>query len=234
MKIALEPCLGKKELLHFLYKWDHDYSSSLKKIDLFNPLLTSQWTQAQKTYFARLFYHVRGHFHDFLWFLGNHASSKLIKDIILTNIAEEFNSSAKSHEQMYIDFASSHGADLTEEVIENKNHLPFIQEYNRGHLRWLTHQSEEERFAAFSAYERLDNIDYKYLAELASSLNTPRKGLLFFKVHLNAQHFGTTERNLSTIWGENPSYVKDSFTFIGEHQLKMWRTLSDTIFEYIE
>jgi hypothetical protein len=56
--------------------------------------------------------------------------------------------------------------------------------------------NEKERFSALSAYERLDNLDYKYLAELAMSLQTPRNGLLFFKVHLNAQHFSTTEKYL--------------------------------------
>lgn len=233
-KLALVADPMKEDFLNFLHQWDEEYSAAITKIDLFNSLLTSQWKNSQKIYFAKLFYHIRGHFHDFLWLLGNHASDKKTKDIILANIAEEFNSSARSHEQMYLDFASSIEADLTDEIIENKHYLPFIQEYNKDHLRWLIDHNEAERFAAFSAYERLDNVDYKYLAGLATSMKVPRKGLLFFKVHMKAQHFGTTENYLFSLWQENSSNVSESFTFIGQHQLKMWQNLSDIIFDYTE
>ncbi|WP_032113958.1 iron-containing redox enzyme family protein [Candidatus Paracaedibacter symbiosus] len=234
MQLATSSTSTQEDFLLFLQQWDQEYSASLSRIDLFNSSLTAQWKPSQKIYFAKLFYHVRGHFIDFLWLLGNHASDKTTKDIILANLAEEFNSSAKSHEQMYIDFATSIEADLSEEIIENKYYLPFIQEYNKDHLRWLINNNEEKRFSAFSAYERLDNVDYKYLAELATSLKASRKGLVFFKVHLKAQHFGNTEDYLFSIWQENSACVKESFNFIGNHQLKMWKNLSDNIFGYTE
>lgn len=213
----------------FLMEWDRDYKSKLEDIELFNLNLTPNWTKEQKIYFAKVFYHARGHFHDFLWFIGNHAKSKTVKDIVLKNISEEMNGSGLSHEQLYIDFAKCMGADIEREFVEEETYLDSIKEFNKGHLQWLRSHDDECRFSAFSAYERLDNIDYHYLLKLVMTLNLPTKALLFFKVHTRVQHFGTTENELRKIWDRNPEKVKEAFQFIGRHQIKMWNDLSNSI-----
>ena len=217
---------------NYLMEWDENYKSKIKNINIFNTSLTSQWSSEQKIRFARIFYHARGHFHNFLWFLGNFSSSKMIKDIVLKNIAEEFNGAAQSHEQMYINFAQSLNADIKDEITEQTSYLPFLKDFNNGHVKWLQQHDEVSQFAAFSAYEHLDNVDYTSLWELAKSLGTSNKGLIFFKVHMHANHFKSTEDNLMLIWQAEPDKVKEAYEFIAEHQIEMWRNISDAVFSY--
>lgn len=220
---------NEETYVDFIQSWQKKYTAAVSKIPIFNKTLTSQWTQKQKEKFVKVFYHARGHFHDFLWYLGNHASDKRTKDIILQNIKEEFNSSAASHEQMYFDFAKNLNVSIEDEFAEQISYLPFLKEFDKGHLRWLKNHDEDCRFAAFSAYEKLDNIDYVNLLNLAQSIGAVRKGITFFKIHAQAKHFDTTEEYLNQIWEKNSEAVKKAFTFIGDHQIDMWQKLSETI-----
>lgn len=213
----------------FLKDWDRDYQSRIQEVELFKPESTSNWTKEQKVLFTKAFYHVRGHFHDFLWFIGNHAESKHVKDIILKNISEEMNGSARSHELLYIDFAKSLGVDVEREFIEEEAYLDSIREFNKGHLQWLNAHNNASRFSAFSAYERLDNLDYQALLNAMTALNVPQPALLFFKVHTRVQHFEATLTELKKIWHRSPQAVIEAFQFISNHQLKMWNDLSKSI-----
>jgi hypothetical protein len=116
-----------------------------------------------------------------------------------------------------------------DEYLEESSYLDFAKEFNKGHIRWLSNHDADERFAAFAAYERLDNIDYNYLFELASNLGTSKKGLIFFKVHTVVTHFQSTEEKLLKIWSNNPQKVENAFNFIASHQINMWYKLSELI-----
>jgi len=218
------------DLDEFIVLWDKEYLDKLKKIPLFQTDLTSQWNESQKASFAKIFYHLRGHFHDFLWYVGNHAEDKETKDVILKNIAEELNGSARSHEQLYMDFSASLGVDNSKAFLDSTNYLPFAKEFNHSHMKWLHENSADHRFCALSAYERLDNTDYMHLLELVKSLNVDRKGQIFFKIHSVVEHFAPTYEKLKDIWHNSENIVKDSFTFIGYTQLNMWNNLSEVIF----
>jgi hypothetical protein len=196
---------------------------------MFNPELSCKWSDKQKQYFAKIFYHARGHFHDFLWYIGNHADDKETKDIILRNIAEELNGAAKSHEQMYQDFAQDLGIDISHEFIDGQNYLDFVKDFNHGHLKWLYEHSADERFSAFAAYERLDNIDYFYLLKLVQSLKLSKKSQIFFKVHAVVEHFRPSVNKLEQIWNGPNRAINNSFSFIAYHQIKMWKKLSEAI-----
>ncbi|WP_164503850.1 iron-containing redox enzyme family protein [Rickettsiales endosymbiont of Stachyamoeba lipophora] len=217
-------------LLSFLNNWDANYQNKVRAIDLFKPQLTSKWAWEQKAYFCKIFYHARGHFHEFLWYLGNHAEDKSTKDMVLHNMAEEFNGSARSHEQLYLDFAETLGVKLDKELIEEESYLPCIKEFNKEHLRWLHTNDHNARLSAFSAYERLDNIDYINLLKLVDSMGVNKKGQIFFKVHALVKHFETTEKELQDIWNHTPEKVIQGFNFISEHQIKMWHNLSNEVF----
>ena len=219
------------KIKEFLDNWEVKYREEASRIRLFQPSLTSEWTEAQKTLFAYVFYHARGHFHDFLWYVGSHADDKETKDIVLKNIAEEFNSSARSHEQLYIDFADSVGADTRNALICDKYHMQFVKDFNHNHLKWLHEHSPDYNFAALAAYEKLDNLDYANLLVLVKSLNVTNKGQIFFKIHSVVEHFAPTYDKLSRIWDESPDAVKKAFAFIGENQLNMWSKLSELIFD---
>ncbi|MCP4476218.1 MAG: hypothetical protein GY821_16995, partial [Gammaproteobacteria bacterium] len=156
-------------LADFLTQWDNAYRFEVVKLSLFQPEQTAQWSMAQKQQFCRLFYHARGHFYKFLWLLGNVAPDENAKAKVLENIDEEFGGTGLSHERMYQIFAEALGADVNDEFLTEPNYLPYLQQYNLGHLTWLDQQNWEGKWAGFSAYERLDNIDYHHLELLVKS-----------------------------------------------------------------
>lgn len=227
---ALESVVSD-ELQQFLQSWDHNYKSRVKSIDLFDTDITAKYSDSQKEIFARTFYHIRGHFHKFLWLLGNQAPSQQAKQQILHNIEEEFGGDHPSHERLYFDFSDSLGFDITDEFITEAHHLPFIKEFNLKHLEWLNDTDWPGMWSAFSAYERLDNIDYSNLFKLASSIGAKGAGLTFFIVHNSADHFDRTYCTLKDIWNSEKNKVKDAFNFIANHQVAMWELLSKAIYQ---
>lgn len=223
------PTLLDQYLKHF----DDLYRTSLVQIPLFNPQLTAQFNGEQKKYFAAVFYHLRGHFINFMWYMANFSSSQTIKTLILNNIHEELGvGTLISHEMLYERFATECGVNIHDEIIHQTHYLPFAKQFNQKHIQWLATHSNEEGVAAFSAYERLDNIDYFYLLYLAKSFNLSSKALTFFKVHVHVKHFDATLDMLLPLWEQNPEQLMQSFDFIGNHQLTMWRNLSEVMFNY--
>src|SRR5712664_49175 len=98
----------------YLNKWDKEYTQEARVIGLFDGSSPRGWSTAQKKFFARVFYHSRGHFYDFLWHLANIAPSKEYKDVVIANITDEFGIGADgvnrlSHEQLYWKFAEGLG-----------------------------------------------------------------------------------------------------------------------------
>ena len=142
----------------FIKTWQKEYETQLKQIPLFDTEKTAQWTSQQKKCFARTFYHARGHFYKFLWLLGNKAPNAQFKSIILDNIKEEFAENGTSHEKLYYYFAEQLGEDVRKEFMSMASCTPEMLKFNNGHLEWLTKHDWNHCFAAFSAYEKLDNI----------------------------------------------------------------------------
>ncbi|MCP4475137.1 MAG: iron-containing redox enzyme family protein [Gammaproteobacteria bacterium] len=218
-----------EQLQDFLSDWDARYQQGVDKLPLFKPAITQQWSEVQQQQFVRLFYHARGHFYKFLWLLGNEAPNQADKAIILANIQEEFGEEGLSHEKLYEIFAQTLGVEVRDEFFYDFYHAPYLKEYNLTHLTWLDAQDWQGKSAAFSAYERLDNIDYQHLENLASSLGVKGNGLAFFKVHNKADHFDRTVAMLEKIWANDRQQVNRAFAFIGRHQLNMWTWLSTTL-----
>lgn len=216
----------------FVAEWLQNYKEGVEAIDLFNPERAETLSLQQRAFFAKAFYHARGHFHDFLWFVGNHTSHE-VKQLILDNVAEEFGGEGRSHEQFYYEFAAALGVDLTDEVVNETTHLPFVQEYNRTHLRWLASHDADSLLAAFSAYEKLDNPDYNNLYALGKSFNLGNRGLIFFDVHRHVEHYEATMNFLNQVWETSPKKVMEAFEFVGRHQMNMWQQLSDAVFAMV-
>jgi Iron-containing redox enzyme len=226
--VQVSPVLHSLE--EFVTPWLQDYKQSACSVELFDPEQVKRLSPAQRAFLAKAFYHVRGHFHDFLWFIGNR-SKPAVKRLILENLEEEFWGD-RSHEEFYYDFAASLGVDLDDEVVEQTTHLPFIREYNYQHMHWLKIHDADARFAAFAAYERLDNPDYENLYNLGVALGQKGRSLVFFDVHRHVEHYEATTLLLNEIWQRNPQAVTDAFTFIGSHQLQIWQKLSRAVFSY--
>ncbi|MDF1654835.1 MAG: iron-containing redox enzyme family protein [Coxiellaceae bacterium] len=219
----------REGLQKFLSSWDISYKNKINKIHIFNTKNTVQYTRDQKEFFVRAFYHIRGHFSQFLWMLGNHAPNDAYKKVILHNIEEEFGGDKFSHEQLYFEFAKELNLDITDETVYKKSYLPFIRKFNLKHLEWLKNNDWPGAWAAFSAYERLDNIDYSNLLNLARSFGVSEKGLTFFIIHNKAEHFDRTYEALAKVWCSNQKQLKRAFNFIASHQIQMWESLSKIV-----
>lgn len=233
MDTLLEDKLTLVSMKNFLEDWDKNYLKKISKIELFNDALTSAWNLEQKQFFIKLLYHQRAHFDDVLWYMGNFAPSFEAKQIILNNARDEFGMHGLSHERLYLEFANSFNVDLTYELIDEKYYFPFLREYNHGHLRWLREHDWNQRLVAFSAIERLDNLDYLALRDVAVSIGAIGKALTFFNVHIHVQHYDETETLFHEVWCSNSDMIKNVFEFIGDYQLDIWRKISDAVFEKI-
>ena len=220
-----------KTLESYLQSWDAAYNEESVKIPLFNPSNRTQLTSAQKQLFAKAFYHARGHFYRFLWMVGSFAETEDEKRVVIDNIMEEFGGRHRSHERLYFDFAESLGVDVVAEIQSETAYAPFLVAFNKAHIDWLLSHDWNHKWAAFSAYERLDNIDYENLYRIASAMNLGEKELRFFDVHRHVKHFDGASVSLLKMWEISPDSVKSGFEFIGQHQLKMWRNLSNLVLE---
>lgn len=225
--------MTKMNLDDYLNQFDEEQTEAYGRIPLFkSPALT----KVQQKYFAKVFYHLRAHFNDFVWYMANFAPDKVSKEVIMDNIQEEFGGSGKSHEALYFDFARALGVELADELLSQPNYLDFARDFNRGHRQFLAEHDWETRVAAFCAYERLDNIDYNFLKKLVSGFGLSDDALRFFTVHTGVEHYGAAKKGLGleNIWQRNPEKVKEGFSFIGSHQAQMLRDLSDAVLDYAE
>ncbi|ASQ46025.1 iron-containing redox enzyme family protein [Legionella clemsonensis] len=216
----------------FLSDIDRNYRQQMQQNSLFDKTQTSCLTSKQKRFFAGLFYHLRGHFINFMWYVANFANDDYTKTIILENIQEELGLKNRvSHEKLYEIFAKECDLDIHDEIVNETHYLPFAKAFNTGHLHWLSTHDANERLAAFAAYERLDNIDYFYLTEFAKSLHLPKVATAFFNVHMHVEHFEPVVEKLTPIWLTSEEKVRDAFHFIYSHQRQMWEELSATILD---
>lgn len=220
-------------LLDFLTDWDKGYQNKVAMIELFQSEKTNKLSQAQKRFFIKVFYHLRGHFAEFLWYMGSFAPNAKAKEMILSNIKDEFNPNGYSHEQLYLLFAAAFDVDLKYELIENTSYLPFAKEYIDGQLKWLRANDWDHRLAAFAAIERLDNVDYANFREVAISIGAKDKHLAFFNVHISADHFeGVLKCEFAELWKKNSAMIREVFEFIHDYQIAMLQNLSDAVFSF--
>lgn len=219
------------QLNEFLKNWDKNYQSKIEKIPVFNSANTTQLSLSKKQLFVTMLYHQRGHFGEVLWYLGNVAPNPQAKKMILDNIQDEFGNHGPSHEKLYLMFAKSLGIDLSNEALEEKFYLPFLREYNQGHLWWLRKHSWDHNLAAFAALERLDNVDYIFLKSVAESFQVKSTDLVFFNAHIHVKHYeNMVDENFMKLWKEKSGLVKECFDFIGNYQLEIWKKISDELF----
>ncbi len=223
----------EEDLKGYLNDLDANYVSKARSISLFAQTdLNKALSLEQKKFLVALLYHIRGHFHDFLWYLLNFAPDKVCKDLIMSNIAEEAGGDKRSHEELYACFAMEYDFDIKTEIATEAHHLPFIKAFNRSHLAWLSSKTWPYCFSAYSAYERLDNIDYRHLYDLAKSMGTSANGMVFFDIHTKVTHFETTANKLNQYWHDNRAIVEDAYDFIYQSQLAVWRELSNKVLNF--
>ena len=223
-------------LQEFLDELSAEYKTSARSIRLFNPADPIQWNNQRKKFFVRMFYHSRGHFDRFLWLMASLAppGSPAYRPIVLKNITDELgglNPGDLSHEQLFYQFAEKLDPEIRDEPKDEGFYLPFLRQFNDGHIKALLNADWDTKWAIFSAYELLDNTDYNNLFWLAETLGLSEEALVFFDVHRNGDHFSETFQLLEAIWTNDSHKVRTAFDFIGKHQLAMWRKMSELLME---
>jgi len=216
--------MNTQPLNDYTTSWAGDYQNEVSKLKLFQKGGIS-WDLEKKQKFVKTFYHIRGHFYKFLWTLGVLATDTRFKKVILDNFEEEFGGGGPTHEKLYFDFAEYFEVDIKSEMVSEENNFEYIKKYNTGHILFLLKNNWNTKWGAFSAYEKLDNVDYTNLGLIAESMGANGKGMTFFRVHQDAGHYDMTSKLLEEIWDTDPQSVKAGFEFVAEHQLKMWREL---------
>jgi hypothetical protein len=215
-------------LQQFVETQTKEYQEKAGKLKLFQPQYAQNLTPEQKQKFALTFYHIRGKFYKFLWYLGSSAPTREYKQVVIDNLWEEFGQTI-SHEHWYYKFASEFGADCKKEILEEKYNYQWIKDYNEEHIKFILTKPFEQVWGIFGAYEALDNIDYNNLYRLAENLGSIKQGLVFFEIHRRAGHYETVSALLQQIWDKDLEGVKVGFDFIFEHQLQMWEKLGEEI-----
>lgn len=226
-----ETDLALSEFNLFLLQWDECYQAILQKNPLFQTNKTAAWSMEQKKLLVGYLYHIRGHFHDLLWEMGNSAPTAKFKEMIIDNIRDEFGGNGLSHEKLYYLFAEHFNLDLRLELLDNHYYADFIKNCQDTVLRWFKDANWNYKLSAFVAIERLDNIDYANLLGLARSLDqlTPREEA-FFLIHINAAHFSDEmKKELLKIWMTNRSTVEEGFAMVSQLYTSIWQTLYDHI-----
>lgn len=222
---------NKLDLETFMNEWDLNYKEGQDAIPLFKLREEKPLNKEQQIYFAKVFYHLfRMSIQDILWFMASHAPDRRSKEIIIENIKEELGAKGRSHELLYVDFAESIGADLSNEYLEKQTYPEFAKNYNKGYKKWLLEHDWDGCISAFTALERLDNMEFSALLSLAESFGANEKALIFFKVHAQAQHFEQVSQALFPVWEKNPNKVKEAFTFVANQELEMLQQLSDATY----
>ena len=210
--------------------WDESYTQALHQIPMFDPEVTARWSPAQRQYFAAAFYHVRGHFGEVLWELGNVLPTGKLKNIVLDNIREEFGGDGPNHRSLYVDICKELGIDLTREHLENKYNFSWIRQYNEVQVRAAHEQGWRLAIIGFAVGEHLDNIDFVELRSIFESFGIERKQLHFFNEHADAEHFaGALEQTLHDEWDRDPDQVQAAFHAVRYFQIDMWTKLSAAV-----
>lgn len=219
-------------LVEFLHSWESDYQKQANNVPLFAGVV-EDINRDQAKLFCRLFYHARGHFHRFLWIMASWAPKGECQGIIMRNIADELGTLGEDHEpheQLFFRFAECIDPDIRQEVLSNEHYAPFLMAFDEGHVQALLETDWDGKWSIFSAYEFLDNTDYENLYRLAERLGIKGDALTFFDVHRGGDHFGSTFGPLEKIWMRHPGIVQKNFEFIAQHQLQMWKGISDVVF----
>jgi nucleoside-diphosphate-sugar epimerase len=217
----------------FLAAWDEDYRRGIRSIPMFAPGVAGAWSTQQRHHFIRVFFHIRGHFGEVLWALGNAVPDSRLKEIVLDNMRDELGGDGPAHERLYQELARALGCDLKTEYVEQQYYLPFARLYNDVQLHAIATQEWRCSVVGFAAGERLDNIDYPALRTIFESFGLTSPQLVFFDTHSHAEHFaGALAEQVRAIWAGDPGVVQAAFDQVRQLQLAMWQELSDTVCHY--
>lgn len=227
--------MKQESLSSFVARWKKVYIRKVRACALFDARSVTHLTSRQRTFLAQSLYHVRGHFYPFLWFSGSLAPSSSYKSVVLDNFSDEFGGHKQSHELLYEKFAYDLGVkNIFTEVIDERAYHDFVRIFVHKQLSLILKNQSNWPFvwAAYSAVEALDTIDYAHLAQMATGLGISADGFEFFKVHTTVRHYELSEPLLEPLWEIDPVSVRKAFFAIARLQSTVWQKLSAAVFAY--
>lgn len=229
----------------YVKKWVDDYRAKQQQISLFNPDLTAQFTLGQKRLFFERLEELRRHFNALLGELMAFAPTQVYKHALLANLKEETGVSddgreVRSHDELYNISARAVGVEMIHSIYAGRTRTPYGKRFNEEFSAWIIEQLAvygAERgwnriWGAVEAYEKLDNVDYPALLELAKSFGLSGEALVFFEIHVCVEHYEHGEKLLEGIWEKDPDSVHAGFEFIERIQLTALQALSDDLSSY--
>lgn len=228
----------------FVDDWTEGYRREQQTLQMFNPKITAQFTYQSQCRFFSIFDELRWHFTGLLGYLAGMAPNKAYRDVLHRNWCEENGAGTRakawSHDELYRISAAAVGLDLFQDRSERwvkKAQRPYTKEFNERFFGWTLWQVDSygitvgwrRIWAAYCAYELLDNIDYPAFLEMAKSFGLKGEALRFFEIHIHVQHYDQGRKLLEALWSKRRSDVEAGFAFIKCLQLSAFRGLSDDL-----
>ena len=182
--------------------------------------------------FGGSFYFVRYNFYRHNFLVGARSSpNEVYWGGLVGNLREELGGNSQlTHNSLYRNF-------LAEIGIENELVLKqprFARTFNESWHHYITTQPFLHALGAIAVYELLDQPDYSLLLTLVKEAGISRRGLRFFSVHAQANHYELFQGPLTEVWKSKRGQLAltKAARFVNEMQETMWRGLLHHLEKY--
>ncbi len=181
--------------------------------------------------FAEAFYFVRYNYCRLNFILGERCGvNEFLWAGLAKNLIEELGGrKGASHNQLYRDFLSCIGAN-SEEFLRPPL---FTYKFNTLWEKFCREAPLLEALSAIAIYEIFDKPDYALLLRVIQKTGIPERGLRFFKVHANAEHFDMFEDTIYWLSKQErgEEILNNGINFVLQTQRMMWEELLRSLSE---
>jgi pyrroloquinoline quinone (PQQ) biosynthesis protein C len=179
--------------------------------------------------FAEAFYFVRANFCRLNFILGERCGlNEFLWGGLAKNLIEELGGKkGVSHNQLYRDFLVCAGINSEESLREPL----FAYQFNASWEKFCRDATVLEALAAIAVYEIFDKPDYALLLRVVQKAGVAKRGLRFFKVHADAEHFEMFEDVISWLSKQEAGeeIINHAINFVFQTQRMMWTGLLNSL-----
>jgi Iron-containing redox enzyme len=175
--------------------------------------------------FARAFYFVRYSFYRLNFIVGTRSGpDETLWSGLVHSLHEEVGGlGGKSHNELYRDFLREVGVKSEQDLKQPV----FAARFNQAWEGYCSTAPFEEALAGVAIFEILDQPDYALLFRVMKDAGISTKGLRFFEVHAQAQHFDFFQEIVVRFWKHkhSRSSLLKAASFVNSSQRQMWSGL---------
>ena len=175
--------------------------------------------------FARAFYFIRYNFYRLNFIVGSRSGpDEIFWSGLVQSLYEEVGGGgSKSHNELYRDF-------LKEVGVKSERGLKqpaFAVRFNQAWEEYCINAPFEEALAGVAVFEILDQPDYALLFNVMKEAGISKRGLRFFGVHAQAQHFDFFQEIVARLWKHKRGQrsLLKAASFVNSSQRQMWSDL---------